>query len=282
MTRALALAKVNLYLEIVGRRPDGYHELRTLFQTVAWGDDVVVERTPGPGVVCTTGGADLPDDERNLAVRAATAWLAASGSAGGVRLDLTKRIPVGGGLGGGSSDAAAVLQALQGGTDALPRSRLFEVARGLGADVPFLLGGGTATATGRGDVVVRRIAAPRVALVLLLAPFGTDTGAVFSRAGRRLRRPPPGGLEAAFEALDSGIPSRIREAHFNDLAVAAMRTYPEMLRFTSLAERLLGRPPCMTGSGSTLFDVPDPGGIEAVLERLAPLPGRREVVWTAA
>src|SRR5262245_23108141 len=99
--RAVAAAKLNLYLEVVGRRADGFHEIRTLFQTVRWGDDVEVVRSESPGAVtCETTGpdggpvADVPDDERNLAVRAARAWLHAAADPGGVAIRLTKRIPV--------------------------------------------------------------------------------------------------------------------------------------------------------------------------------------------
>src|SRR5262245_57761919 len=287
--RALAAAKLNLYLEVVGRRPDGYHELRTLFQTVAWGDDVEVDRTDERGVVrCEARSADggpagdVPDDDRNLAVRAAQAWLAAAADPGGVAIRLSKRIPVGGGLGGGSSDAAAVLTLLQdaAGPAGLPRRTLDRVARSIGADVAFLLDGGTATATGRGDVIERRRPAPSVQFVLAIPPFPTATEKVYARAAERLRRAPAGGLERAVAALESGDPSRIRAAHHNDLAEAALRAYPELLRFTSLAERLLGRPPCMTGSGSTIFDAPDVGEVDDVLRRWESLPGRREVVAT--
>jgi 4-diphosphocytidyl-2-C-methyl-D-erythritol kinase len=285
--KAVAAAKLNLYLEVVERRPDGFHELRTLFQTVRWGDDVEVTRTDEPGAVaCTTLAADggpvegVPDDERNLAVRAARAWLAAASDRGGVAIQLRKRIPVGGGMGGGSSDAATVLALLQeaAGPAGLPRRTLDRLARSIGADVAFLLDGGTATATGRGDVIERRPAAPSVTFVLAIPPFPTDTERVYARVGERVRHAPEGGLARATAALASGEPERIRAAHHNDLAEAAIRAYPEMLRFTSLAERLLGRPPCMTGSGSTLFDVPDAGGAEDVLARWASLPGRREVV----
>ncbi|MCC7139632.1 MAG: 4-(cytidine 5'-diphospho)-2-C-methyl-D-erythritol kinase [Planctomycetes bacterium] len=282
MPTALAPGKLNLYLEVVGRRPDGYHELRTLFQTVRWGDDVTVERTAARGVACRTVGADVPDDERNLAVRAASRWLEASGAGGGVAIRLDKRVPVGGGLGGGSSDAATVLRLLDEGAGpaGLGPDRLHALARGLGADVPFLLEGGTATATGVGDRLERRRSGPPVRVVLVLPPFGTETARVYARVAERLRKAPAGGLERAVDALVSGVPAAIRDAHHNDLAEAALRAYPELLRFTAEVERALGRPPAMTGSGSTLFDVPDPGEEADVLARLAALPGRREVVVT--
>jgi 4-diphosphocytidyl-2-C-methyl-D-erythritol kinase len=286
--RGRAPAKLNLYLEVVRRRPDGFHELRTLFQTlhgegpVGGGDDVEVERRgTDPFIECGTRGADLPGDEGNLAVRAARDWLAAARQPGGARIALDKRVPLGGGLGGGSSDAATILRLLQRTPGSLDAATLDAVARGLGADVPFFLTGGTATATGRGDVIRPLPPAPRVAVVLLLPPFGTETGRVFARVAERLRRAPAGGLERAVDALASGDPARIRDAHHNDLAEAAMRAYPEMLRCTSLAERLLGRAPAMSGSGSTLFDVPDPGEVDDVLARLRPWPGRVEVAFTA-
>ena len=285
--RGRAPGKLNLYLEVVSRRPDGFHELRTLFQTlhgdgpVGGGDGVEVERTDSPLCACGTRGADLPSDERNLAVRAVRDWLAAAHQRGGARISLDKRVPLGGGLGGGSSDAATVLRLLQGTPGAIDPAALDAVARALGADVPFFLRGGTATATGRGDVIRPLPPAPRIAVVLLLPPFGTETGRVFARVAERLRRAPPGGLERAVAALASGDPARIRDAHHNDLAEAAMRAYPEMLRFTSLAERLLGRAPAMSGSGSTLYDVPDVGEVDDVLARVHTWPGRAEVAFTA-
>ncbi len=276
-----ASAKLNLYLEVVGKRPDGYHDLRTLFQTVDLADDVIVERRDEAGVTCFVEGGELPSDERNLAVRAAHAWLRATHAPGGASIRLTKRIPIGGGLGGGSADAAAVLSSLQVLGDArhrLSNAALVDVARALGADVPFLIEGGLAAATGRGDVITTLPTPPTVTYVLIFAPFGTDTGKVYAHAHERLRQPPRDGLAAAIAAVQSGDAARIREAHHNDLAQPAMRAYPELLRFTSATERLLGRAPSMTGSGSTLFDVPDRGEVDDVVARLTSLPGRRVVV----
>ena len=279
--RGVAPAKVNLYLEVVGRRPDGYHDLKTLFQTVAWGDDVEVE--DADTMSCTVGGeVGIPTDETNLALRAAHAWREATGHERGVRVHLGKRVPAGGGLGGGSSDAACVLRLLQAlhPARALPPDRLREVARGLGADVPFLLDGGTAIGVGRGDDVRPLPPAPPVTLVLLLAPFPTSTVEVYARVAERIRRAPKDGLDRAVEAVASGVPERIREAHHNDLGEAAMRAVPALRALAIQAERLLGRPPCLTGSGSTLFDVPDEGEAEDVVARWRSLPGRREVVRT--
>lgn len=280
MATVLAPAKVNLYLEVVSRRPDGYHEIRTLFQTLDWGDRVSVERAPSGGVVCETDGLALPEGDGNLAVRAAKAYLAAAGLSGGARLRIEKRIPLGGGLAGGSSDAAAVLRALDADLHALGDGRLVEVARGLGSDVPFLLSGGTAIGAGRGDAITALAKAPPIHVVLVIPPFGTDTARVYAHADARLRRAPAGGLDRAVAALASGDPARVREAHHNDLAIPAMTAYPDLRRFASDGERLLGRPLCLTGSGSTLFDVPDRGEVGDVLSRLRPLKARLVVAAT--
>jgi 4-diphosphocytidyl-2-C-methyl-D-erythritol kinase len=283
--RGEAPAKVNLWLEVVGRRPDGWHELRTLFQTVDLHDDLEVTPTDGPGVSCATTGAALPDGPENLAVRAAQAYLDAAGLGGGARVSLTKRIPIGGGLGGGSSDAATVLRLLEARHRALGAARLTEVAKSVGADVPFLLRGGTAEGRGRGDEIHPLPDAPRTTLVLLAPPFSTETAAVFARWSgtplpERGRAAPRGGFEACLAALRAGDAVSLREAHHNDLAFAAMRAQPALLRLASDVERCLGRPPCLTGSGSTLFDVPAPGELDEVLARLRGVQARVEVVHT--
>lgn len=281
MVAERACAKLNLYLEIVGQRADGYHDLRTLFESIDLADEIAIRIGDGlpPGVTCRVEGAELPTDARNLAVRAAHEWLRATGLVEGVHLEIRKRIPIGGGLGGGSSDAACVLRSLQRmkSGHALARRVLEDLARSLGADVAFLLEGGCAEAAGRGDVITPLPLPPPVSYVLIVPPFGTETAKVYARARERLRPAPRDGLAAMKGAVASGVPARIREAHHNDLAQPAMRAYPELLRLASATERLLGRPPCMTGSGSTLFDVPDAHEIDEVVARLASLPGRRIV-----
>jgi 4-diphosphocytidyl-2-C-methyl-D-erythritol kinase len=152
--------------------------------------------------------------------------------------------------------------------------RLLAVAEGLGADVPFFLAGvPAAVGTGRGDRIHPLVAPPAVRVVLILPPFGTETAKVFAHSTFRVRPAPSDGLAAATRALAAGIPRDLRAAHYNALAGPAFRAVPELLRFTSQVERRLGRSPAMSGSGSTLFDIPDPG--EDVLARLDGLPGRR-------
>jgi 4-diphosphocytidyl-2-C-methyl-D-erythritol kinase len=277
---ALAPAKVNLYLDVKGPRPDGYHELATLFLALLWGDDVAARPSTVPGVrLAVEGDPSVPDGDENLAARAARAFLDAARKAGrtppaGADLALVKRVPVGAGLGGGSSDAAAVLRELDRRAGPLDPEALLEAAKALGADVPFFLRGGAAIGRGRGDEIEPVAKPPPLEVVLVIPAWGHETKRVFTFVGRRIHAAPRDGLERAVEALASGIPERIRDAHFNALAVPAMAAYPEYLRFTSSVERALGRPPCMSGSGSALFDVPDPGETDDVLRRLEGLPAR--------
>jgi 4-diphosphocytidyl-2-C-methyl-D-erythritol kinase len=212
-------------------------------------------------------------------VRAAERYLEEVRLSRGVRLRLVKRLPLGGGMGGGSSDAATVLRLLEDEFRALGPERLSAIAASLGSDVPFFLRGGAAVGRGRGEVLESLPPPPQVPVVLLVPPFPTDTATVYGAYVPPPRATAAPTLEASIAALAAGDPKRLRATHRNDLAFGAMRAYPALSRFASQAERLLGRPPCLTGSGSTLFDFPDPGEIETVVARLAPLSGRRDVTY---
>ncbi|MGH9485146.1 MAG: 4-(cytidine 5'-diphospho)-2-C-methyl-D-erythritol kinase, partial [Terriglobales bacterium] len=149
-----AFAKINLGLKIVARRPDGFHELRTVFQTIALADRLRLTVSSGRGVVVTATGWPVPAGRGNLAVRAAELAAERFGIRGRVEIALEKRIPLGAGLGGGSSDAAAVLRMLALAARRRPAlSALLAAARELGSDVPLFLLGGTVLGLGRGDEV---------------------------------------------------------------------------------------------------------------------------------
>jgi 4-diphosphocytidyl-2-C-methyl-D-erythritol kinase len=152
-----AFAKINLRLDILGKRPDGYHELRTIFHTISLRDDLVLRASRGPGIALTISGNDQLSAEpleKNLVCRAVDALRHELKIRSGVEIELRKRIPAGGGLGGGSGDAAAALLGyLQLTAKKLPPSRLIEIAVSLGADVPFFLFGGRALGVNRGDEI---------------------------------------------------------------------------------------------------------------------------------
>ena len=147
-----AFAKINLDLRILGRRPDGYHELKTIFQAIDWHDEIRLE----PAAQFEFSAPGTPEDESNLVVRAVRAYERLAGIEANVRISVTKNIPVGRGLGGGSSDAAVTIIGLQRMFKrALPFEEVPGVLRDLGADVPFFARGGRAAGYGRGDEVYK-------------------------------------------------------------------------------------------------------------------------------
>jgi len=170
--RIPAFAKVNLCLHVIGKRPDGYHELRTIFQTISLADSLQLTRVPDPGITLETNDAELPTGPENLVCRAIDAIACETGFRGGIRASLEKRIPVARGLGGGSSDAAAAIIGMLRLTKAkVPLARLMEMAARLGADVPFFLFGGRALAVNRGDEIYPLNDAPR-RTVVVVSPKG--------------------------------------------------------------------------------------------------------------
>ena len=166
--RLPAFAKINLGLRVLGRRPDGYHELRTIFQTISLHDTLSLSVVSSPHIHLETNDPSLPCGEQNLVYRALESIRAEIGLAGGFRARLTKTIPVARGLGGGSSDAAAALiGALRLSGKKVPLDRLMEIAASLGADVPFFLFGGRALAVNRGDEIYPLSDPPKNTIVVV-------------------------------------------------------------------------------------------------------------------
>ncbi len=245
-------AKVNLVLEVLGRRADGYHEIATVMQAVDLSDRLILEEADT--ISCRAAGSGVPTDGSNLAVRAARALGEAAGIARGVRITLDKRIPVAAGLGGGSANAAATLVGL----NRLwglrwSAARLGEVAVALGMDVPFFLHGGTALGTGRGEKL-EAVPGVGLALVLVNPRFGSSTAEVYGRVtpemytdGTRAR--------ALLGALRSRRPARVAAALYNGLEPAAAPLHPEIGRMKAalLAAGVLGV--ALSGSGPTVFGV---------------------------
>jgi len=252
--RLLCPAKINLFLEIIDRRPDGYHELDTVLLTVGLQDSLRII-VADEGVALEVAGADLPAGPENLVHRAATAFLSAFEVHRGVRILLTKRIPVEARLGGGSSDAAGTLRGLR---DLfrpdLDPAALVPLAADLGMDVPFFLEGGAARGTGRGEVIEPLPAPQSFWLVLFFPEFGLSTPAVYARAevpGPADRRSP----DALLEALAGGDAKALAPHLHNRLAAAAARAEPALDELTArLGEALaLEETVLLSGSGSALF-----------------------------
>ena len=175
----VAPAKVNLFLHVVGRRPDGYHLLESLFVLIDWCDTITLTRRADADIVRVGDVAGVPADE-DLAVRAAHALRDATASRHGVTIEIVKRIPQGAGLGGGSSDAASVLLALNRlWSLRLPRSELASIGAALGADVPFFVGGESAVARGIGDILTP-VSIPVYWLALAIPSIRVATSSIFA------------------------------------------------------------------------------------------------------
>ncbi len=244
-------AKVNLALEVLGKRPDGYHEIATVMQTVDLFDRLILETAPT--ISLEADDPALPIDERNLIVRAAILLRQASGVEAGARIRLRKRIPVAAGLGGGSSDAAAALWGL----NRLwglrwPRARLAELAARLGMDVPFFLTGGPALATGRGERVEPLPAQGGYALVLVNPRVPLSTREVYDRVPEGWRAEPTG-TRRLVEALATRSAVRVAAALTNNLEGLVAARLPAIGRMKAalLAAGALGA--VMSGSGPSVF-----------------------------
>src|SRR5579885_2125985 len=253
--RVRALAKINLDLRVLGKRPDGYHELRTVFQTISLADTLEIAFTPGRKTSIELDDAlAIPD---NLVVRAARLVLDAARIRGTVAMRLTKRIPMGAGLGGGSSDAAAVLLALP--VLAGKTAEIHEIAAGLGSDVPFFLEGGTAVAVGRGtefyslpDVAEQPvfIAAGGVHVSTAEAYRALDRSLTFTGSLYKIN-----GFQSFVRALDDSRRADLASASSeNDFEAVVFRQFPNL---KTIREKLskCGAVARMTGSGSAIFAI---------------------------
>lgn len=256
LLRVPSLAKINLGLEVLGVRQDGYHELRTIFQTIELQDDIVLRPTPSAiRVTCNHPG--VPLDETNLAVRAATLLRQSAGVQQGVEIAITKRIPVAGGLGGGSSNAAAVLMGLDRMWKlGLGRSGLHNLACRLGADVPYFLLGGTALGLARGDEVYPLQTQVRAHIVLIDPERPVSTAAVFRRvdAGLTPRENSSTIFRFVSRHLEAATAFGILQ---NDLEAAALEEAPDLAEKVGRIRRVLGaegaKLAALSGSGGAFF-----------------------------
>ena len=247
-----APAKVNLSLTVGAKRPDGYHEVATVMQTVGLYDTLTL--TDGnSGLTMTCTDPAVPADDSNLALRAACLFFAETGKKrGGVTITLQKRIPTQAGLGGGSSDAAAVLRALR--TLYAPDmtdTRLEEMAARLGSDVPFFIRGGTALATGRGEKLDPMPDMPQCWLVIVKPEESYSTAAMYAAIDNAPQRI-GSDSQAVLEGLRSGDLTRIAAGMGNDF----QQVLPEGSAIPAIAEALRQQGALnaqMTGSGSAVF-----------------------------
>ena len=249
---ARAHAKVNLDLRVLGARPDGYHELRTVFQTIELHDTIVCASKRGPfAIQCKTPG--VPLDETNLVWRAASALWKALGRPGeprDTRVTIDKSIPIAAGLGGGSADAAAALQALARLWGGAPLALLRDVAAGIGADVPFFLSGGTALGLGRGEEIYPLVDLPAHWVVIVRPPYGVSTAEAYAWYDEDRAA----GIRESRELQILPVPWPTRAAQMiNDLEPPVVRRHPEIAGLKLALKDAGAVAAAMSGSGSAVF-----------------------------
>jgi len=278
MIRLRAYSKINLTLDVLGRRPDGYHEIDSLVQTTDLCDILTLERAGRMSL--DVEGYEAPADERNLVWQACVIVLKRYGLPGGVAASIKKRIPPQAGLGGGSSDAAAALI----GTCRLfgvePRNEeLFEMAGLLGSDVPFFLVGGTARIMGRGERVLALPDGPRLELVIVWPGFGIPTEEAYRRLDSACVRSAKA-TPKAMEAISSGDAEGLLASMSNDFQSVVFADHPELQQIALDLGSLGARATLLCGSGSAVFGVfGSAGEAEAARGRMM---HRSDHIWAAS
>ena len=252
----LSPAKVNLTFEIIGKRDDGYHEIKSIMQPINLFDHVTVNVSEGNGIKIVSKGVKVPEDETNLAHKAAAAYLEKYGRDHKIEIILDKSIPVGSGLGGGSSNAAAVLIALNRLLKAVDEDVLFKIAPGLGADVAFFIRCITAYVEGIGEKVTSLPDFPLFNYVVIYPKFEVSTKEVYEKWDRL-----NDGIEKDSSDLETeGIneiflnPLELPPV-FSDLEEPAFKMYPILRKYKQLLLSLEAKPVIISGSGSSIFAI---------------------------
>jgi 4-diphosphocytidyl-2-C-methyl-D-erythritol kinase len=249
----LSPAKINLTLEVLGSRSDGYHEIRTIMQPVDLFDHIEIEITDESGIELSSTGIEIPPGKDNLAWKAADVYLKESALESGVKIFIRKSIPPGAGLGGGSGNAAAVLTGLNRITGALSQQKLVNLAPALGADVPFFMRSVTALAEGIGEKITVIKNFPLFYYVLLVPSLHISTADVYRKWDDLNETGVKEGADAKEEIID-----RFRDAERdfplrNDLEAPAAALHPELRAFKDILASLDAKDVLMTGSGSAVY-----------------------------
>jgi 4-diphosphocytidyl-2-C-methyl-D-erythritol kinase len=254
--RLRSLAKINLDLRVLNKRPDEFHELRTVFQSISLADTIDIDYEPGRTRIELESNLNIPD---NLIVKAADIFLEASRRTARLRFRLKKRIPMGGGLGGGSSNAAAILLALPVLLKKpLPLEKLLEIAGRLGSDVPFFLLGGACVGLGRGTELYPLPDVPAQPAVLVTPGVHVSTADAYRSLDRKLTNELPSSIINSFQAFVwrvGGLSPGLDWGSTNDFENAVFNLHPQLKTIKGKLLKLGARPALMSGSGSSLFGI---------------------------
>jgi 4-diphosphocytidyl-2-C-methyl-D-erythritol kinase len=249
-----AFAKVNLVLRVLGRRPDGFHELRTVFQTVSLHDQLTFEPVMGDGIELFCTAPDVPAGETNLVYRAAVALKDRLGLKRGAKIIIDKRIPAGGGLGGGSSDAAVALLGLARlWKIRTRREELAEIGARLGADVPFFFTGGTALGTGTGTSITPLDDLGAMQLLIVTPSARVSTAAAYAALKAPALTKTEDDNKLPVSRADEDLRDSFSDILHNDFEAVVFRMEPEIERARSALVRAGARGVRLSGSGSSVF-----------------------------
>lgn len=254
-----AYAKLNLTLDVLGKRSDGYHELKMVMQSVSLHDDLTLTLTDGEGIRLAADWGFLPTDGKNIAVSAANAFARHTGiDLNGLAIKLEKHIPVCAGTAGGSSDGAAVLRGLNKlcGTG-LTLEQLAKIGEDVGSDVPYCVLGGTMLAEGRGEILTHLPALPDCYIVMCKPGFAVSTPELFHKLDsvKVKCRPNTAGVMTALEQGDLAGVSRMMYNVFEDALPAPRAAVIREIRNTLIQNGALGA--CLSGTGPTTFGIFD-------------------------
>jgi 4-diphosphocytidyl-2-C-methyl-D-erythritol kinase len=264
MVHAKAPGKINVFLKVGALLPDGYHDVAIAYQAVSLYEEVRVYPADDFSVAIsgTVELSRVPTDASNIAIKAARLLARKTGYRGGAHIEIGKHVPVTGGMGGGSADAAATLLACDAlwGTE-LPREQMLALATELGADVPFAFTGGTAIGTGRGDQLSPALAQGQFQWVLAVSDFGLSTPAVYSELDKHRDRHSQDIFPASvqpfvdanvLQALRAGDPQQLAETLYNDLQAPALHLEPSLASILELGEENGALAGIISGSGPTI------------------------------
>ena len=250
-----ANAKINLGLDVIRKRPDGYHEVRMIMQMLSLHDRVTIEKTDEPGIRLTTNLSFLPNDERNIAFKAAKQMQETFALPGGVSIQIEKRIPVAAGMAGGSTNCAAVLLGMNSLYDlGLDIEALKAIGVKMGADVPYCIMGGTALSEGIGEILTQAPPMPMCHILVAKPPFSVSTKEVYEGLAldQLKEHPDIDGILMALEADDlCGVTKRLS----NVLETVTMARHPQIGQIKKLMLENGAMGALMSGSGPTVFGI---------------------------
>lgn len=276
-----ARAKINLGLDVIRKREDGYHDLRMVMQTIGLCDELVLSQVETEGIFVSTNRPELPTDERNLVYRAARLLREEFGLPGGIRIHLEKKIPMAAGLAGGSTDAAAVLKGMNDLYSlGLSEAQLCERGVKLGADIPYCIMGGTALAEGIGERLTRLPEAPQCSVLLTKPWIDVSTAFVYGhlRADELQDHPD---IDGQIAAVWSGDFSGMTEKMGNVLETVTIPAYPVVQEIKEEMLELGAAGAMMSGSGPTVFGLfDDREKAEAAYRRMCENGAGRDVFLT--